>query len=168
MYKSILFVAVPAVIGTGILIYNKWRKERELYRLRSDMVEIVNNTGDMDDVNEANGVERRTRRLRRRLRYNGMPAIIKAIQHAEVKVGILKKSEANRMVVDKIIRDYMVKPVVDGGLGMRNCDAVRNYIVAVNMYFLPRHQSVVCKKIGDLVVDEVETALRGLGLDGSY
>lgn len=163
-----LEIAVPVLIGSGIKLYNDWLKKQELYRVRKDMVEVVNDACDMDDVTEMLQVKARTTKLKKRLRYNGMPAIIKAIQFAEMKVGLLKRNEANKLVVDKIIRDYMVRPVADGGLGMRNCDAVKNYTVAVTMYFLPRHQAVLCSQIEELKVDQTKEAFEHLGLDGSY
>lgn len=163
-----LKLLIPVVIGSGIKLYNDWKKKQELHKIRKDMVEAVNTAGDMDDVTEMLQVKVSTAKLKKRLRYNGMPAIIKAIQYAEMKVGLLKRTEANKMVVDKIIRDFMVKPKADGGLGMRTCDAVKNYIIAVSMYFMPRHQAVICNKLETLKTDEVEEAMSSFGLDGSY
>lgn len=160
--------AVPLVVGVGVKVYCDWRKKQELYKLRSDLVNVVNNGGDMDDIDEVSTITKQTKKLKSRLRYNGMPAIIKAIQFAEMKVGLLKRSEANKMVVDKLIRDFMVRPVADGGLGMRNHAASKDYTVAVAMYFLPRHQATICNKIGELKVDEEAEAKCYLGLDGSY
>jgi hypothetical protein len=163
-----LKLAVPALVGVGINLLKKWQQRQELKKVRADMVEAVNEAGDMDDVMDMMQVKAVTRKLKKRLRYHGMPAIIKAIQYAEMKVGLLKRSDANKMVVDKIIRDYMLMSVKDGGLGMRVCDAVKNYQVAVTMYFLPRHQAVVCDAVGSIEVDNLEEAKRALGLDGSY
>lgn len=132
------------------------------------MVQAVNNSVDMDNPLEMMQVKMDTAKLKKRLRYHCMPAIIKAIQYAEMKVGLLKKSEPNKMVVDKIIRDYMIRPVVDGGLGMRICNASKSYNMAVAMYFLPRHQSTICNKISELEVDTLDEAMRSLGLDGTY
>ncbi len=160
--------AVLIAIVVGMKLYCNWRKKQELVRVRRDMVKVVNGAHDMDDATEKSQIEASTKKLKKRLRYHGMPAIIKAVQFAEMKVGLLKRTEANKMVVDKIIRDFMLRPVADGGLGMRVCDAVKNYQVAVTMYFLPRHQQVICNSISEMKVDEVSEALQQLGLDGSY
>lgn len=132
------------------------------------MVRMVNEEVDPDDPQDITIINNSTKKLKRKMRYHGMPSIIKAIQHAELKVGLLKLNTANRMVVDKIIRDYMMKSVKDGGLGMRQCHAVRDYNVAVSMYFLPRAQRVVLNEIDSIKVDELVEAKELLGLDGSY
>ncbi len=163
-----LKIAVPALVGVGVHLFEKWQRKQELKKVRADMVEAVNDAGDMDDVMDMMQIKATTHKLKKRLRYHGMPAIIKAIQFAEMKVGLLKRSDANKMVVDKIIRDYMLMSVKDGGLGMRVCDAVKNYQVAVAMYFLPRHQAVICEEVGTIDVDNLSEAKKYLGLDGSY
>jgi hypothetical protein len=163
-----LEIAIPVIIGSGIKLYNDWLKKQELYRLRKDMVAVVNDSHDVDDVTEMLVLKATTAKLKKRLRYRGMSAIVKSIQYAEMKVGILTKTVANKMVIDKLIRDYMITPVSEGGLGMRICDAVKNYHVAVTMYFLPRHQHTICDEIGNLKTDTFHEALTHLGLDGSY
>ncbi len=168
MFLLGLEIAVLIAFVVGVKLYGDWLKKQELVRVRKDMVEVVNDAHDMDNVTEMLQVNASTAKLKKRLRYHGMPAIIKAIQFAEMKVGLLKRTEANKMVVDKIIRDYMLRPVADGGLGMRVCDAVKNYQVAVTMYFLPRHQQVICNSISELKVNEMSEALQHVGLDGSY
>jgi len=165
----LIFNIVFLVIVIGVMIrYHYYYKRQELVRVRRDMVRAVNIAGDMDDKLDVLHIEATTVKLKKRLRYHGMPAIIKAIQYAEMKVGLLKKSEANKMVVDKIIRDYMSSSVTNGGLGMRNCDVVRNYNVAVTMYFLPRHQAVICDEVSKINANQYNEAKDFLGLDGSY
>lgn len=162
---NVVFLVTVVVVAVR---YHYYYKRQEILRVRRDMVRAVNIAGDMDDKLDVMHIEATTAKLKKRLRYHGMPAIIKAIQHAEIKVGLLKRSEANKMVVDKIIRDYMSSSVENGGLGMRNCDVVKNYNVAVTMYFLPRHQSVVCDEVGKIQVNQYKEAKDFLGLDGSY
>jgi hypothetical protein len=163
-----LEIAVPVLVGVGVKMFNNWIKKQELHRVRTEMVRVVNDACDMDDTSEMLKVKASTVRLKKRLRYHGMPAIIKSIQYAEMKVGLLTNTVANKMVVEKIIRDFMITPIKDGGLGMRICDAVKNYRVAVTMYFLPRHQATICEEISKLKVNEVREAEAFLGLDGSY
>jgi len=70
-------------------------------------------------------------------------------------------------VVSKTIRDFMGLRVADGGLGMRNYDIARSYNVAVCMYFLPNHQSVVLNEITKYGSSGLEESLAHFGLDGS-
>jgi hypothetical protein len=161
-----LKIAVPALIGLGAYAYKKWCDRQVIVNIRKQLVEVVNTVEDVDDPVEMMNVVHQTKRLKKRLRYHGIPAIVKAVQFAEMKVGLLSDTVANRMVIEKIIRDYMVAPV-GTGLGMRVAHAVRDYQVACSMYFKPRAQKVILNEVDKLWVDEVAEAKKLLGLDGT-
>lgn len=162
-----LEIAIPCLVGAGVKLYQEWRKKEVLREIRTELVNVVNNVDDVDDPLEAANLVITTKKLKKRLRYHGMPTIVKAVQYAEMKVGLLKDNPANRMVIDKIIRDFMVAPKTNGGLGMRVSDAVKNYRVAVSMYFKPRAQAVILDEVDKLDTDHLSEAYKILGLDGS-
>lgn len=161
-----LEIALPTLFAVGYKCYKEWEKKQVLKRIHLDLTNVINRVDDVDDPLEMVHVKQETKQLKKRLRYHGISAVVKAAQFAEMKVGLLKDTPANRLVIDKIIRDYMMAPK-GVGLGMRVSHAVRDYRVAVSMYFKPRAQSVVLDKVDQMYFNSNHYALKELGLDGS-
>jgi len=150
----------------GYALY-KYYTRKPLRAVRDSLLKVKNEVDDVDDVLEMMNVNVQSKHTKRRLRYKNLPAVVKAAQHAELRLGLLKHNEANEMVVSKVVRDYMSKTVKDGGLGMRQSHVVRDYYVAVTMYFLPKHQATLCKEVMSLTANKLAEAMSFSGLDGS-
>jgi hypothetical protein len=160
-------IGSAAVMYAGYKLYQYFTYVDPVVKLRRELVEIVNESHDLEGGGDTPSVVVGSKKLKRRMRYHCLKAVIKAVQHAEVKLGLLKNNSANQMVVSRVVRTYMSASAKDGGLGMRDCDVVRDYHVACCMYFLPRHVGMVCEKILMVDDDDYRKALVYLGLDGS-
>lgn len=150
----------------GYCAYRYFGKQH-IREVRKELVDLKNDVDDVDEGAEVMFINKAGRNIKRKLRTKKLPAIIKASQFAEVKLGRLRDTEANRMVVDKVIRDHMLASVKNGGLGMRVCDVARDHAVATTMYFLPRHSETICDEILALAVHKTKEACVSLGLDGT-
>jgi len=158
-----------SAISVGIYKFIESLKPRQdVVALRKDMIEFVNDDVDVEDAAEVASLALKFRKVRKHTKCGGLAAVKKAVEFAITKVGYLADNAANRMVISKTIRDYMVMKVSDGGLGMRNHDVARSFNVAVTMYFLPNYQATLMRmveKVRD--VDVESTVLDHFGLDGS-
>jgi len=64
-----------------------------------------------------------------------------AVAHARAKIGVVADNAANRMVVSRVIRDYM------SGRAMRPSHVAFYAPVAIELYFIPTSQDVLAMGI---------------------
>jgi len=158
-----------SAISVGVYkIIESLKPKQDVVALRKDMIEFVNEDVDVEDASEVASLALRYRKVRKHSKCGGLAAVKKAVEFAITKVGYLSDNAANRMVISKTIRDFMVMKVSDGGLGMRNHDVARSFNVAVTMYFLPNYQKMLMTMVEKVKDNNVEDSVLGhFGLDGS-
>jgi len=64
-----------------------------------------------------------------------------AIEHVKSKIGFIRETEANRLVVGRLVRDYM------NAMGMRPSHICRHAPMAVELYFVPTDVEIAAAEI---------------------
>jgi hypothetical protein len=96
----------------------------------------------VDDGVRPAGLRHRRRRL-----MTKRPSVWKiCCAHANSKVGRLKDNEANRMVVGKIIRDFLKDA------GCRDADISKNWMQSVEIYFMVSVEDIETKHLANAAV----------------